>query len=143
MRYRWLALIILTSLLLAACTPQVQAPAPTAPPTPSARPDLTPTSPPVIGPTSSPWTSVYDGSSLEMQATRENRQIYTDPGGQFRFLLPSGWQPEGDAEGLFSGPDGLLRVGFLPELGYIAQLLHACEWLANHRATRPLTWTLI
>jgi hypothetical protein len=55
---------------------------------------------------------------------------YTDPAGQFRLSLPAGWQP-GEEQGLLRGPDGLLQLGYLPEMAFMNSVNRVCERLAN------------
>lgn len=70
-------------------------------------------------------------SELEVptQPATEN-QTYTDPAGQYRLSIPSGWA-SGDEEGTFVGPDGSLRTGYLPEMAFMNSVHRVCERLAN------------
>jgi hypothetical protein len=73
--------------------------------------------------------SVDYGFFLEVQGLHD-AQIYTDPEGQFRLEVPAGWLASQE-EGLFMGPDGILRTGFLPQMAFMDSVTRVCERLAN------------
>jgi hypothetical protein len=110
---------------LSACqpapAPEASTPQPSQPQVPVSPTDLpTPESPtPIPEPTPT--------------GSEEGLQEYIDPGGQFRLSYPAGWQA-GDEEGLFSGTDGYLRVGYLPEMAFMYPVTRVCERLANTAA---------
>ena len=82
------------------------------------------------------WKDVYESCpetsarNVRPNSSIKGGQTYTDPAGQFRVCIPAGWRP-GDAEGVFSGPDGALRTGYLPEMAFMDQVYRVCERLAN------------
>jgi hypothetical protein len=54
----------------------------------------------------------------------------TDPAGQFTIQIPTDWAPE-PSSGSFSGPDGFVHTGYLPEMTYMQTVQQVCESLAN------------
>lgn len=56
--------------------------------------------------------------------------LYVDPHGGFTLRIPPNWKAD-DEPGSFSGPDGYLRSGYLPEMGYLQGAISVCMRLAN------------
>ena len=56
--------------------------------------------------------------------------LYVDPNGGFTLRIPPGWKAV-DEPGSFTGPDGYLRSGYLPEMGYLQSAIQVCMRLAN------------
>ena len=56
--------------------------------------------------------------------------LYVDPYGGFTLRIPPGWRAD-DEPGAFSGPDGYMRSGYLPEMGYMQDAKAVCMRLAN------------
>jgi hypothetical protein len=108
---KYLVFFLIIIGLLSACTPD-----PVEPPTSAPDPAVT------LAPT---------GTVILPSPTADLSPIsYTDPAGQFRLSLPAGWQP-GEEQGLFRGPDGLLQLGYLPEMAFMNSVNRVCERLAN------------
>ena len=63
-------------------------------------------------------------------ATSAQSLTYSDPGDQYSFSLPAGWQA-GDEPGLFTGQGAYLRTGYLPDHGSEEDVTRVCEWQAN------------
>ena len=57
-------------------------------------------------------------------------KTYYDPEGWYSINYPADWLPGSDP-GVFTGEDGFVETGYLPELGYMRHGLDACQWLAN------------
>jgi hypothetical protein len=118
------ALFLMLVFLLAAC---VQA-APIPYPPSNVEP---PTSQPYPVATGEPFPYPPPSTTIIPSPTSEiSQQIYTDPDGQFRLSLPEGWVT-GEEQGLFRGPDGILQVGYLPEMAFMNSAQRVCERLAN------------
>jgi hypothetical protein len=56
--------------------------------------------------------------------------LYVDPYGGFTLRILPGWKAE-EQPGAFSGPDGYLRSGYLPGMGYMQGAIPVCMRLAN------------
>lgn len=141
-----ICLFLILPCMLAACTPATPslnargaAEKPTSGAAPASTPDLSPyygnrqpaatlivgDQEQAAGVGTSTWTVEKRGEEKS-----DGLQTYADPDGQFRVRIPAGWEP-GDEEGVFSGADGALRTGYLPEMAFMDQVYRVCERLAN------------
>ncbi len=73
--------------------------------------------------------------------TQPDEQVYTDPEGWFALSLPVDWLP-GDAPGSFFGKNGFLDVRFLPDLGFMTNILNVSAWQANIEFPEPENTTI-
>lgn len=64
------------------------------------------------------------------RAMKDDEQLYLDPEGWFSVYIPADWK-EGEIAGSFSGEDGFVEIGYLPELGFMRYNLSVSVWLAN------------
>jgi hypothetical protein len=94
----------------------------TRPAQPSAVPFPTSTSTPISQPTLTPTTQP---TALPM-----NEPLFQDPMGWYSFKIPRRWKPTG-SPGAFSGSDGFVETGYLPERMFMPNSLDVCQWLAN------------
>jgi hypothetical protein len=86
---------------------------------------FTPGSSPVgtIGPTPIP-------DIFSPRAMKDDEKLYIDPEGWFSVYIPADWE-EGETPGTFSGGDGFVEIGYLPDLGFMSRRRHVLIWLAN------------
>jgi hypothetical protein len=59
-----------------------------------------------------------------------DQQVYIDPDGWYSIYFPLDLQAT-DQKNLFSGKNGSLETGYLPEMGYMSKDTNVCAWLAN------------
>jgi len=58
-----------------------------------------------------------------------DEQVYTDPEGWFSLAFPAQWTKESDWS--YTGSDGFIEIGYLPEYAFTPNVLTVCESLAN------------
>jgi len=61
---------------------------------------------------------------------RDDEKIYLDPEGWFSVYVPLDWGENG-SPGSFSGKDGFVEIGYLPDMMYMNSDFEVCTWLAN------------
>jgi hypothetical protein len=61
---------------------------------------------------------------------RDDENNYIDPEGWFSVYVPADWE-EGESPGYFSGKDGFVEIGYLPDMMYMNGTFDVCTWLAN------------
>gem|GEM_PF-1332467 len=59
-----------------------------------------------------------------------DQQVYTDPNGWYSVFFPSDMEPT-DKPNVFSHMGDFFETGYLPELGYMSNVINVCAWLAN------------
>jgi hypothetical protein len=63
-------------------------------------------------------------------AMRDDEKNYLDPEGWFSIYVPADWE-EGESPGSFSGEDGFVEIGYMPDLMFMNRAFDVCTWLAN------------
>lgn len=94
-------------------------------------------------PTPSPFYTLTPSSELTITSvatntpnlppppdTRDDEKLYVDPEGWFSFYIPLDWG-ENRSQGSFSGKDGFVEIGYLPDMMYMNSDFEVCTWLAN------------
>lgn len=61
---------------------------------------------------------------------RDDEKNYHDPEGWFSIYVSADWE-EGESPGSFSGEDGFVEIGYLPDMMYMSNAFDVCTWLAN------------
>lgn len=61
---------------------------------------------------------------------KANEQVYIDPDGWYTISFPAD-MTVAEKPNAFSGPDGALETGYLPEMGYLSNRMNVCTQLAN------------
>ncbi|HZM21288.1 MAG TPA: hypothetical protein VFC02_06065, partial [Anaerolineales bacterium] len=59
-----------------------------------------------------------------------DQQVYTDPYGWYSVFFPEDMQPT-DQPTIFSWMGDFFETGYLPEMGYMSNVINVCAWLAN------------
>ena len=59
-----------------------------------------------------------------------DQQVYTDPQGWYSVFFPADMQPT-EKSNAFTRVGNFLETGYLPQMGYMSNILNVCAWLAN------------
>jgi len=127
--YSQIKVWLLLTILLSSCLPALPTIAVIQTTLPSDTPSpfytLTPSSELTITPAA---TNTPDLSSPP--AMRDYEKNYLDPEGWFSIYVPLDWEENG-SPGSFSGKDGFVEIGYMPDMMYMRSAFNVCTWLAN------------
>ena len=75
-------------------------------------------------------TPTYLSAPTVVYTPRPDEQVYTDPAGWYSILFPADMKPT-DKPATFSRMGYFFETGYLPELGYMSNVMNICAWVAN------------
>lgn len=59
-----------------------------------------------------------------------DQQVYTDPQGWYSVFFPADMEPT-DKPNIFTWMGDFFETGYLPEMGYMSNVINVCAWMAN------------
>ena len=77
-----------------------------------------------------PPTPTYFGAPTAVLTPRPDEQVYTDPAGWYSIFFPADMKPT-DKPNTFAQDGDSFETGYLPEMGYMSNVINVCAWLAN------------
>jgi hypothetical protein len=79
-----------------------------------------------------PPTATYLSAPTAVLTPRPDEQVYTDPDGWYSIFFSGNMKPT-EKPNVFSRSmlGDFFETGYLPELGYMSNIINVCAWLAN------------